>query len=1031
MKPHQPSTQQSPPRPAPGFKTPILKFMQKRLMPERPSARAARLLVLVGVVALLSGALFGASSASTSATRRAEPRQAAPHAPAAEMRAAGRAEAAGRAPFAQPNISLAPWAALFSGPETVSTFAADCHTASASFNVGDTICVAVSGAPAGTPPLRRLFLIDPDGKVRDSADVTTSSTTVSFTLPSDATFTIPGCDPGGNETCSIDNRGVWRVVLADTSEVAAHAVALFAVHDPSKQVADLSVAKVLFDVNPPTAGSNVTYRIYVLNNGPDAASNVRFSDATPPNTTFVSFTQDDGPAFTCTPPAVGTAGTTNCTRSSLLKGEAATFTATYLVSTGIANGGDLTDTLNVTSDTFDRHAPDNSSTAVESATNNTPPVCSISCPANISQDNDPNLAGAAVTFNDPTTTGSCSTVSCDHPSGSFFPIGSTAVKCSDTTNQFSCNFVVTINDKRTVKVALNGPASQTVECRTGFTDQGATATDKDGNSLSVTTTVTVPDPGGAVDQNGDAVQVPVSGVDPNTPNTYTITYSATDGTTTATATRVVQVVDTTPPVITLAGTSGFTPQTVQVTVVNDDGTTSVVTETILVATVECHTNFTAPTATAADGCDNHAVAVTTSGSVDANTPGTYEIVYTATDAAGNDTESRVRVTVVDTTAPTITAPPAVTLYTGPGATSCGVTVSDIDAALGTATAIDSCSSSVTVTRNGVPAGNTFTGTTTITYTATDASGNHSSATQTVTVVDNTPPTITAPPAVTVTADPLTCAMNVPLGTPTTNDNCSVASVTNNAPSSFHSGTTTVTWTVTDTSGNTATATQLVTVNDVTPPVLTVLGASPLTVECHTTFDDPGATATDACDGSVAVSASNNVNVNTPGTYSVTYTAHDAAGNTATATRVVQVVDTTPPVITTNGQTLSMWPPNHKYVTWRVTDFVTAVTDSCNTSLGISDVVIEKVTSDEPDNGGGGDGDTLNDMVIASDCKSVQLRAERNASGDGRVYTITFKVTDASGNVGRATARVVVPHDSGHVGSVVDSGVHNTVNGSCP
>ncbi|HST53265.1 MAG TPA: immunoglobulin-like domain-containing protein, partial [Pyrinomonadaceae bacterium] len=740
--------------------------MQQTFVPERSSARLARLLVAVGVVALLSGALFGASSASTALRAGSRPDAVVP-APAAESPEAVRRAAARLAsPFAQPGNSFAAWSApaalLFSGPETVNTFAADCHTSSASFNVGDTICVAVSGTPAGTPALRRLYLIDPEGKVRDSSDITNSSASVSFTLPSDATFDIPGCDPDNGEPCSIDNRGVWRIVLADTSEVATQALALFVVHDPSRQVTDLSVAKVLFDVDAPSAGNNVTYRIFVHNNGPDAAQNVRFSDATPPNTTFVSFTQDDGPAFTCTPPAVGSAGTTNCTRSSLLKGESATFTAVYLVSTGIADGGDLTDTLTVNTDTFDRHTADNSSTASETASNATPPSCSISCPANISQDSDPNQAGAVVTFNDPTTTGSCSAVSCDHPSGSFFPVGSTSVKCSDTTNQFSCNFVVTINDKRTVKVTLNGAADVTVECNTGFTDPGATASDKDGNSLPVTTSVTIPDPGGAVDSNGDAVQVPVSGVDPNSPNTYTITYSATDGTTTSTAKRVVHVVDTTPPVITLAGTSGFTVQTEQVTVTNDDGTTSVVTETILVGTVECHSNFTAPTATAADGCDNHAVPVTTTGSVDANTPGTYEIAYDATDAAGNDAETRVRVTVVDTTAPTITAPPAVTLNTGPGATSCGVTVSDLDAALGTATASDSCSSSVGVTRSGVPAGNTFTGTTTITYTATDATGNHSSATQTVTVVDNTPPTITAPPAITVNADPATCATNVSL-----------------------------------------------------------------------------------------------------------------------------------------------------------------------------------------------------------------------------------------------------------------------------
>jgi hypothetical protein len=83
----------------------------------------------------------------------------------------------------------------------------------------------------------------------------------------------------------------------------------------------------------------------------------------------------------------------------------------------------------------------------------------------------------------------------------------------------------------------------------------------------------------------------------------------------------------------------------------------------------------------------------------------------------------------------------------------------------------------------------------------------------------------------------------------------------------------------------------------------------------------------------------------------------------------------------------------------VTDFVTSVTDSCSTTLGIDSVVISQVTSDELENSGG-DGNTLNDIVIAGDCKSVQLRSERDGGGDGRVYTITFSVRDSSGEMWR-------------------------------
>ena len=93
------------------------------------------------------------------------------------------------------------------------------------------------------------------------------------------------------------------------------------------------------------------------------------------------------------------------------------------------------------------------------------------------------------------------------------------------------------------------------------------------------------------------------------------------------------------------------------------------------------------------------------------------------------------------------------------------------------------------------------------------------------------------------------------------------------------------------------------------------------------------------------------------------------------------------------------------------------------------MTIASVSSDEPDNSGG-DGNTINDIVIAGDCKSVQLRSERMGGGNGRVYTITFKVTDSSGNVSTATAKVTVPH-SQNGAAAVDDGPAHTVLSSCP
>jgi hypothetical protein len=65
--------------------------------------------------------------------------------------------------------------------------------------------------------------------------------------------------------------------------------------------------------------------------------------------------------------------------------------------------------------------------------------------------------------------------------------------------------------------------------------------------------------------------------------------------------------------------------------------------------------------------------------------------------------------------------------------------------------------------------------------------------------------------------------------------------------------------------------------------------------------------------------------------------------------------------------ISFWQSNHAYQTVTMSQMVASVSD-CSTNLGIGNVVIEKVTSDEPDDApGNSDGITTNDIVIAADC----------------------------------------------------------------
>jgi DNA/RNA endonuclease G (NUC1) len=146
-----------------------------------------------------------------------------------------------------------------------------------------------------------------------------------------------------------------------------------------------------------------------------------------------------------------------------------------------------------------------------------------------------------------------------------------------------------------------------------------------------------------------------------------------------------------------------------------------------------------------------------------------------------------------------------------------------------------------------------------------------------------------------------------------------------------------------------------------------------------------------------------------------------------ATVSITVNDTLPPVITLNGSKISLWPPNHAYHTVTVSDLVASASDNFDPNVSLDSVVIAQASSDEAEDGTG-DGNTLNDIIIASDCKSVQLRAERESGADGRVYTLTFLARDAAGNISTVTAHVMVPKNEGD--AAIDSGPHYTVTSIC-
>jgi hypothetical protein len=263
-------------------------------------------------------------------------------------------------------------------------------------------------------------------------------------------------------------------------------------------------------------------------------------------------------------------------------------------------------------------------------------------------------------------------------------------------------------------------------------------------------------------------------------------------------------------------------------------------------------------------------------------------------AATGDTAS-FKVTVVDDEKPAITAPSAVTVNTDLG--KCETAKDNMN--LGVPTFSDNCSG--TTITNDAPAVFTV-GTTIITWTATDASGNTATATQLITIEDHELPAIVQPSDTVVSSEHGKCSAAILLPTPGTTDNCGVASVTNDAPANgvYSVGTHIITWTVIDIHGNSTTTTEKITVNDNEIPTVTNCPVVP--VLCYNpggSYTIPAITATDNC-GSVSYSyvisgattrtgnSSNASGAFNIGVSTITWTVTDSHNNTTTCQTTVTV-----------------------------------------------------------------------------------------------------------------------------------------------
>jgi len=473
----------------------------------------------------------------------------------------------------------------------------------------------------------------------------------------------------------------------------------------------------------------------------------------------------------------------------------------------------------------------------------------ITAPATVNTITDNNQAYASgVSLGTATASDNSGSVTVTNNAPAQYPIGITTVMWTATDaagNQATALQLVIVEDKQAP--ALVGPANKIVNTNAGVNyatgvDLGtASATDNSGGTVTITNnapaqyqmgvntiTWTATDPYGNVTTGIQTVTV--KDVEPPViSNVINVLVTAPSGSNTAivaslgnpvandnvqllsltnNATGNVYPIGTTNVIWTATDAAGNQTTGIQ-TVTVKDGTAPVLQGLPANANASCASIPAAATVTATDNVDAQVTVQFAETSNRGTNPAqanyynyTITRTWTATDAAGNTTSASRTVTVTDTQAPAFTQP--VNIAANSAAGICGANVNY------TVSATDACGSPVTYTYSQA-SGTVFPiGITTVNVTATDASGNTVSRSFTVTITDNQLPTISAPANINAVL-----GATINLGTATASDNCGTPVITNNAPTTYPVGVTTVIWTATDAAGNTASASQTVTVTNPT------------------------------------------------------------------------------------------------------------------------------------------------------------------------------------------------------------------------
>jgi hypothetical protein len=378
---------------------------------------------------------------------------------------------------------------------------------------------------------------------------------------------------------------------------------------------------------------------------------------------------------------------------------------------------------------------------------------------------------------------------------------------------------------------------------------------------------------------------------------------------------------------------------------------------------------------------------------------TTEVTCSATDAAGNTATDSFNVTVVDTTPPDVTTPSSITSE-ATGASGATVTYSgELAEDLVDGPLAASCSP---------VSGSVFgLGLSTVTCSAEDAHGNIGSSDFTIEVQDTSGPILALPADLTVEAtSPAGAAVDFSASASDLVDGPVAVSCDWNDGDPFSLGTTLVSCSATDSNGNTSSGAFSITVEDTTPPSLTL----PVDLSLEATgsagavgtFD---ASASDLVDGDVTVSCiPASGSTFSLGATTVNCSATDAVGNTATGSFSVTVVDTTAPDLTLPAdQQLEATGPDGAAATFSAsaTDAVDGLlTVSCNANSGdmfpLGTTEVECSVSDATGNTAGG-----SFVIIVEDTTAPMItfasRTAANANGwnNGDV-TVNWSCSDTVG-----------------------------------